>query len=138
MRYAPDGTEERRIHFPAVRVSSVIFGGPDYTDITVTTAGGQDKAQFGPGAGALYRVRLGIRGVPEFTSRVTLQRVRPPSLQLVWRPIPRCDSRGDGSLSFTVKRPQRVSSAGGRRRAQLLTRRQGFELPWGHTCRHLR
>jgi D-xylonolactonase len=72
VRYAPDGTEERRIHFPAVRVSSVIFGGPDYSDIYVTTAGGQDKAQFGPGAGALYRVRLGIRGVPEFYSRVLL------------------------------------------------------------------
>ncbi|HXF64309.1 MAG TPA: SMP-30/gluconolactonase/LRE family protein [Caldilineaceae bacterium] len=70
IRYTPDGREERRIHFPAKKVSSVIFGGPDYTDMYVTTAGGNDKATNGPGAGALFRLRLGIRGTPEFPSRI--------------------------------------------------------------------
>ena len=70
IRYTPDGREDRRIHFPAKKVSSVIFGGPDYTDMYVTTAGGNDKAENGPGAGALFRLRLGIRGVPEFPSRI--------------------------------------------------------------------
>jgi D-xylonolactonase len=69
-RYAPDGSEDRRIHFPAKKVSSVIFGGPDYTDMYVTTAGGQDKQENGPGAGALFRLRLGIQGLPEFPSRI--------------------------------------------------------------------
>jgi sugar lactone lactonase YvrE len=70
VRYAPDGTEDLRIQFPAEKVSSVTFGGADYTDIYVTTAGGQDKAQDGPGAGALFRLSLGIQGVPEFASRI--------------------------------------------------------------------
>ena len=71
-RYRPDGTEDMRIEFPAKKVSSVTFGGDDYTDIYVTTAGGDNKAEEGPGAGALFRVNLGIRGVPEFRSRVGL------------------------------------------------------------------
>lgn len=69
-RYAPDGTEERRVIFPAMKVSSLIFGGPDYRDIYVTTAGGNDKAANGPGAGALFRLRLGIQGLPEYPSRI--------------------------------------------------------------------
>ena len=72
VRFRPDGTLERRIKIPAPKVSSMTFGGPDYTDIYATTAGGGNKAQDGPGAGALFRLRLGIRGVPEFLSRVGL------------------------------------------------------------------
>ena len=70
VRYAPDGAEELRIDFPAQKVSSVTFGGEDYTDIYVTTAGGTNKEEEGSGAGALFRFNLGIRGVPEFPSRV--------------------------------------------------------------------
>ncbi|MHB0856355.1 MAG: SMP-30/gluconolactonase/LRE family protein [Anaerolineae bacterium] len=72
VRYAPDGAEMQRVHFPARKVSSVVFGGPDYTDMYVTTAGGDQKATDGAGAGALFRLRLGIQGVPEFASRVGL------------------------------------------------------------------
>ncbi len=73
VRYAPDGTEERRIHFPARKVSCPTFGGPDYGDLYVTTAGGDNKEVNGPGAGALFRVRVpGVRGVPEFLSRICL------------------------------------------------------------------
>lgn len=70
VRYTPDGREDRRIEFPAKKVSSVIFGGEDYTDMYVTTAGGDNKAEEGYGAGALYRVNAGVRGVPEFLSRI--------------------------------------------------------------------
>jgi D-xylonolactonase len=69
-RYTPDGIEERRIRFPAKKVSSVIFGGDDLTDIYVTTAGGHKKAEEGHGAGALFHLNLGIRGMPEFFSRI--------------------------------------------------------------------
>lgn len=72
VRYAPDGVETGRVLFPVKKVSSVTFGGPDYTDMYVTTAGGNVKDTDGVHAGALYRVRLGIRGVPEFYSRVRL------------------------------------------------------------------
>jgi D-xylono/L-arabinono-1,4-lactonase len=70
IRYTPEGIEERRIRFPARKVSSVVFGGEDYTDIFVTTAGGGQRDAEGPGAGALFRINLGIKGVPEFCSRV--------------------------------------------------------------------
>ncbi|MSP13782.1 MAG: SMP-30/gluconolactonase/LRE family protein [Chloroflexi bacterium] len=70
VRYTPEGKEEQRINFPTKKVSSVIFGGKDYTDMYVTTAGGYDKAENGETAGALYRVNVGIRGLPEFYSKV--------------------------------------------------------------------
>ena len=72
VRYSPQGEQERRIWFPARKVSSVIFGGPDYTDMYITTAGGKDKPAEGPGAGCLYRLNLGIQGKPEFRSRIAL------------------------------------------------------------------
>lgn len=72
VRYAPDGTEERRIPFPTKKVSCVTFGGDDYTDMYVTTAGGNNKTENGEHAGALYRLNLGIKGVPEFRSKISL------------------------------------------------------------------
>lgn len=72
VRFTPQGVEERRIQFPARKVSCVTFGGEDYADIYVTTAGGHNRSEEGPGAGALFRLKLGIRGIPEFFSRVGL------------------------------------------------------------------
>ena len=71
-RHSPDGREERSVRFPAKLVSSVMFGGADLTDIYVTSIGGDDRAKHGPGAGALFRLRLGIKGLPEFYSRVSV------------------------------------------------------------------
>lgn len=71
-RYSPIGELDRRVEFPAKKVSCVTFGGEDYTDMYVTTAGGSNKVEEGDGAGALFRVNLGIKGVPEFFSRVRL------------------------------------------------------------------
>lgn len=72
VRYSPSGAQERRIWFPARKVSSVAFGGGDYTDMYITTAGGQDKTAEGPGAGCLYKLNLGIAGKPEYLSRIGL------------------------------------------------------------------
>jgi D-xylonolactonase len=71
--YSPTGRELQRIMFPTKKVSSVAFGGPDYTDMYVTTAGGHDKAENGPSAGALYRLRLGVKGSPVFRSRIHMK-----------------------------------------------------------------
>lgn len=71
-RYTPDGREVQRIQFPVKKVSSVTFGGADYRDMYVTTAGGHDKTENGAGAGALFRLRLGIQGQPAYRSRVGL------------------------------------------------------------------
>jgi D-xylonolactonase len=69
-QFAPDGRELQRVKFPTKKVSSVIFGGPDYTDMYVTTAGGNNPDENGENAGALYRLRLGIQGLPESPSKV--------------------------------------------------------------------
>ena len=71
-RYSSSGSEERRIPFPTKKVTSLIFGGQDYDDIYVTTAGVLNQAENGPNGGALFRLRLGIRGRPEFLSRIGL------------------------------------------------------------------
>jgi L-arabinonolactonase len=76
VRYAPDGSVERRIGMPVRNITSVIFGGDRLDDIYVTSMArvkhpavhdlfkAEVKPQFG--AGALYRIRgLGIRGLPE-------------------------------------------------------------------------
>lgn len=70
VRYAPDGRELLRIAFPARCVSCVTFGGDDCRDMYVTTAGGDRREEQGSGAGALFVLRPGVRGVPEFVSRV--------------------------------------------------------------------
>ncbi len=74
IRYRPDGTEDRRIRFSTKKVSSLTFAGADGTDIYVTTAGGEATAENGELAGALFRLNVGIRGVPEFHSGITTSR----------------------------------------------------------------
>jgi sugar lactone lactonase YvrE len=76
VRYAPDGSVDRKIGMPVRNITSVMFGGDDLKDIYVTSMARvkhpavhdlfrvEVKPQFG--AGALYRIRgLGIRGVEE-------------------------------------------------------------------------
>jgi D-xylono/L-arabinono-1,4-lactonase len=73
IRYAADGEEERRVVFPVRKISSLTFGGSDYSDIYVTSAGGDDKTNEGAHAGCLFRLNLGIQGVPEYFSRIGRQ-----------------------------------------------------------------
>ena len=79
VRYDSEGKVERRIKMPVKQVSSVAFGGPDLTDLYVTTAaeyapsplappGFDDKAPMG---GSLYRIPLDIRGRLEYQARLT-------------------------------------------------------------------
>ena len=70
VRYSPGGKEDRRIYFAAKLVSSITFGGADYKDAYVTTAGGDNRKDNGPAAGTLFRVRPGVKGVPEYLSRI--------------------------------------------------------------------
>lgn len=71
-RHAPDSRLLQRIYLPALRPTSLAFGGPDYRDLYVTSAGGNDRKSFGPGAGALFRIRTNARGLPDFYSRAGL------------------------------------------------------------------
>ncbi len=70
VRYGPDGGELGRIAFPARKVSCVAFGGADYRDLYVTTAGGDDRDDNGSTAGSLFRVTPGVQGRAEFRSRI--------------------------------------------------------------------
>ncbi len=76
IRYAPDGSVERKISMPVRNITSVMFGGADLEDIYVTSMARvshpathdnfsvETKPQFA--AGGLFRIRgLGIRGLPE-------------------------------------------------------------------------
>jgi D-xylono/L-arabinono-1,4-lactonase len=71
--YSAHGRELARVPFPVKKVSSVVFGGPNYDQIFVTTAGGHQKELDGPLAGALFRLTIpGVTGAAEFVSRVGL------------------------------------------------------------------
>lgn len=72
-RYTPEGEEVQRIEFPAKKVSSVTFGGDTYSDIYVTTAGGNKRAVEGESAGAVFHLNLEIQGRPEFVSKIHLR-----------------------------------------------------------------
>jgi D-xylono/L-arabinono-1,4-lactonase len=70
VQYSPEGEELQRITFPVPKVSCVTFGGPDLTDMYVTTASVGNRAQEGPLAGALFHLNLSVKGLPEFKSKI--------------------------------------------------------------------
>ena len=79
IRYDPDGKEQQRISVPAAQSSSVTFGGPDLSDIFVTSAALDDSLPLAPPGysptaqrtgGALYRLNSGIQGRLEYKARI--------------------------------------------------------------------
>ena len=70
VRLSADGRIDRRIALPTQKVSSLTFGGTDYSDIYITTAIGDKQREDGALAGALFRLKALVRGVPEFFSQV--------------------------------------------------------------------
>ncbi len=74
VRYDPDGAVERRIPMPVQQVSCVMFGGPDLTDLYITSAAYSWRSDVAPPGydfnapnigGALYRLRTDVQGKPE-------------------------------------------------------------------------
>jgi sugar lactone lactonase YvrE len=66
-RYAPDGTLDREVYLPVTRVTKPAFGGPNLDELYVTTAWeGMSEAERReqPGAGGLWRLDPGARGLP--------------------------------------------------------------------------
>ena len=66
VRLSSEGKIEKRISVPARKVSSLTFGGDDYSDIYITTAGGNTRDEDGLLAGATFRLKNEARGRPEF------------------------------------------------------------------------
>lgn len=71
VRYSPEGRETARITVPVANVTSLAFGGEDYRDVYITTAGGNEPSA-GPQAGNLFRCPSKVAGKREFYSRVAL------------------------------------------------------------------
>lgn len=69
VRYAPDGSVDRRIEMPVKKVTSVMFGGPELDVLYVTSMAKPPLPHLpedGPLGGSLFVIRdLGVRGVPE-------------------------------------------------------------------------
>lgn len=68
LRWAPDGTIDRKVELPCSRVTSAIFGGEDLDVLYVTTArydlSEGDLAEQ-PLAGGIFALSPGVRGMPE-------------------------------------------------------------------------
>jgi len=76
-RYTPDGKIDRRIPFPHKAVTSICFGGPDWRDIYVTTAGDKGieslfTGELPPREASLFHARSDIPGVPVPKTRFNL------------------------------------------------------------------
>jgi D-xylonolactonase len=79
VRLDPDGKVERKVETPAKQTSSLTFGGPDWTDVFVTSAGFPDSLPLAPpgyqpgdiySGGSLYHMNLGIAGREEYRCRI--------------------------------------------------------------------
>jgi len=70
VRLLADGKIERKIALPTQKVSSLTFGGTNYADIYITTAGGKTRDKDGALAGALFRLKTNANGVADFFSRI--------------------------------------------------------------------
>jgi sugar lactone lactonase YvrE len=67
-RYDPSGKLEREVRLPVQYPTSCAFGGDRLDELYVTSARtrvSEDQIQAQPFAGDLFRLRLGIRGLPE-------------------------------------------------------------------------
>jgi len=67
-RIAPDGAVIETIKMPVSDVTSLIFGGSDWDELFITSAGGKDGSNTQDGA--LFRMRPGITGRASFRSKV--------------------------------------------------------------------
>lgn len=83
VRYDAEGRVERRIEIPAKQTSSIAFGGPDLTDIFITSASQSEPMPVMPPGydpdsgylgGRLYHLNLGISGVAPFMTDFTFHR----------------------------------------------------------------
>lgn len=68
-RFAPDGSLDRTVKMPVLKVTSVMFGGPNLDVLYVTSMAKPPLPRFpedGPLGGSLFAIYgLGVKGVPE-------------------------------------------------------------------------
>ncbi len=67
-RFDPDGKLEREIPIPAARVTSCVFGGPDLTELYITSARtgfSDEQLKEQPLAGGVFRLQTDVKGIAE-------------------------------------------------------------------------
>jgi sugar lactone lactonase YvrE len=62
-RYRPDGTLDGVIELPVTQVTACAFGGPELDDLYITTSQLTVDVREQPLAGALFRAKVGVRGL---------------------------------------------------------------------------
>lgn len=75
VRLRDDGSIDERISIPALKTTSLAFGGENYSDLYVTSAGGDEKEACGQHSGALFRIRSNVVGRSEYLSRIGHKRL---------------------------------------------------------------
>lgn len=70
VRYDPNGRETMRLALRTPKVASLTFGGEDLSTLFITTAIGEALALHDEHAGSLFAAYPGVRGAPEFRSRI--------------------------------------------------------------------
>lgn len=72
VRYDPEGKQEREVRLPVSNVTACTFGGPDLTDLYITTAWSglnDDQRREQPLAGDLFLLHTDIKGQPAYKFR---------------------------------------------------------------------
>ncbi|MBS3813238.1 SMP-30/gluconolactonase/LRE family protein, partial [Candidatus Bipolaricaulota bacterium] len=71
VRHNPKGGVVGKIDVPARKVTSASFGGENYNELYISTAGGGDRPSEGELAGSLFKITFeDVTGRPELTSSV--------------------------------------------------------------------
>ena len=68
VRYAPDGSVDLEVQFPVQRPTSCVFGGPELSQLFITTASvglSESELQEQPQAGSIFMVETHTKGLPE-------------------------------------------------------------------------
>ena len=63
-RYLADGRLDGQVELPTAKVTSCAFGGPNLDELYITTSAEDMARSDDPIAGALFRARVGVRGMP--------------------------------------------------------------------------
>ena len=63
-RYSPDGKVDEQIELPVRRVTACTFGGPELTELFITTSREGLDPDDDPPAGSLFRAKVGVTGQP--------------------------------------------------------------------------
>jgi sugar lactone lactonase YvrE len=70
LRYSPQGGKVARFDVPTPKVASLTFAGDNLDSLFISTAGGKARTDESDHAGSLFVMKPGVRGVPEFRSRI--------------------------------------------------------------------